>query len=340
MIDSLRSRLQPRHSSLGRRSWILLGASTIGYLVLFLAAFPTLGRQAALFAYIYIGVVAWIFGTRRAMVAALFACLVTGAKCGRAVDPSNFVGIFFFFVDALAVGAVSRLYVKLEETQGKLREEHEKSEMILRNIFPRRIAERLKEGEVMIADRYLQTTLLFSDLVGFTDLTRTMAPHQLVHLLDELITGFDRLSEELHIEKIKTIGDAYLVVSGMPDENTNHAPDICRMALAMQAFMRDFNRREGLSLQIRIGIHSGSVIGGVIGPKKFTFDLWGDTVNLASRLETTGIPDRIQVSQETHDLTRHLFRFEPRSPIEIKGYGNVQTYFLLGTAEPDTAAQG
>ena len=339
MIDSIRSRLRPRHSSFGRRSWILLAGATALYLALFLSTFPSLGRQAAIFAYIYIGIVAWMFGTRRAMVAALFACLVTGAKFGRDVDPSNFVGIFFFFVDALAVGAVSRLYVKLEETQEKLREEHEKSEMILRNIFPRRIAERLKEGEVMIADRYLQTTLLFSDLVGFTDLTRTMAPHQLVHLLDQLITGFDRLSEQLHIEKIKTIGDAYLVVSGMPDENTNHAPDICRMALAMQEFMRDFNRQEGLSLRIRIGIHSGSVIGGVIGPKKFTFDLWGDTVNLASRLETTGIADRIQVSESTWELTRHLFRFEPRPEVEIKGYGLVRTFFLLGPIGSEDPAQ-
>jgi adenylate cyclase len=334
MISSIRSRLRPRHSALTLRSWILISCATAAYLVLFLSAFPTLGRQAALFAYIYIGVVAWIFGARRALVAALFACLVTGSKFGRAIDPSNFVGILFFFVDAMAVGAVSRLYVKLEETQEKLREEHEKSEMILRNIFPKRIAERLKDGEVMIADRYLQTTLLFSDLVGFTDLTRTMAPHQLVHLLDQLITGFDQLSEELHIEKIKTIGDAYLVVSGMPDENTNHAPDICRMALAMQAFMREFNRQEGLSLRIRIGIHSGSVIGGVIGPKKFTFDLWGDTVNLASRMETTGIADRIQVSESTWELTRHIFRYEPRPAVEIKGYGPVRTYFLLAPLDP------
>jgi class 3 adenylate cyclase len=202
--------------------------------------------------------------------------------------------------------------------------------MILGNIFPRRIVERLKDGEVMIADRYLQTTLLFSDLVGFTSLTRIMSPSELVTLLDHLITGFDQLSERLHIEKIKTIGDAYMVVSGLPTENPHHARDICNMALAMQDFLLDFNVREGLSLQIRIGINSGAVIGGVIGPKKFTFDLWGDTVNLASRLESTGIPSMIHVSQSTYDLTRELFHYEPRPPVEIKGYGMTETYFLMG----------
>ena len=334
MFNSIRSRFRPRHTALSRRSWIFLLSATALYVFLFLSIFPILGRQSALFAYIYIGVVAWLFGTKRAMGAALFACLVTGWKVGRDIDPSNFAGIFLFFAVALALGALSRLYVKLEETQEQLREEHEKSEMILRNIFPRQIAERLKSGEIMIADRYLKTTLLFSDLVGFTDLTRTMAPAELVRLLDRLFTGFDRLTEQLHIEKIKTIGDAYLVVSGMPDENTNHATDICKMALAMQVFLREFNLLEGLSLQVRIGIHSGPVIGGVIGPKKFTFDLWGDTVNLASRLESTGIADRIQVSEATWELTRKIFHHEPRPTVEIKGYGTVRTFFLLGLIEP------
>lgn len=333
MIDAIRSRLQPRHATLARDSWIFLAVATALYAALFYAAFPVLGKQATMFAYVYIGIVAWLFGGRRALVATVVCLVVTGSKLGRSLEPANLFGAFFYVVEAVAVGAVSRLYVKLDETEAKLREEHEKSEMILRNIFPRRIAERLKEGEIMIADRYLQTTLLFSDLVGFTDLTRTMSPQQLIHLLDQLITGFDKLSERFNIEKIKTIGDAYLVASGMPDENTNHAPDICRMALAMQAFVREFNRLEGLSLQARIGIHSGPVIGGVIGPKKFTFDLWGDTVNLASRLETTGIADRIQVSRSTWELTRDVFRYEPRPPIEIKGYGAVQTYFLLGPVE-------
>ena len=342
MIESLRSLLQPKHEALKRRSWIFLVAATAVYAALFYATYPSLGKQATMFAYVYIGIVAWLFGGRRALAATLVCVVVTGSKLGRSVEPANLFGVFLYLVDALAVGAVSRLYVKLDDTEAKLREEHEKSEMILRNIFPRSIVERLKGGEVLIADRYLQTTLLFSDLVGFTELTRRMSPVDLVRLLDRFITGLDKLSEQQqHIEKIKTIGDAYLVVSGMPDENSSHAPDICRMALAMLAFVREFNRLEGLSLQVRIGIHSGSVIGGVIGPKKFTFDLWGDTVNLASRLETTGIADRIQVSESTWELTKHLFRYEPRPTVEIKGYGLVRTFFLLDSLEPvETATQG
>jgi len=303
------------------------------FLVAFFCTVSNLGQQAASFGLIYIGLVAWLYGTRRALLAFLICTLVYSTHLGKATDPKNMMGMLLSVGLAVAVGWVSGLYARLKTAESKLREEHQKSEMILGNIFPRRIVERLKNGEVMIADRYLDTTLLFSDMVGFTDLTRIMAPSDLVQLLDKLITGFDQLSERLHIEKIKTIGDAYLVVSGLPEENTNHAVDICRMALAMQRFVQDFNQREGLSLQIRVGIHSGQVIGGVIGPKKFTFDLWGDTVNMASRLETTGLPGRIQVSQTTWELAREHFLFEPRPPIEIKGFGITQTYFLIGAIE-------
>jgi class 3 adenylate cyclase len=238
--------------------------------------------------------------------------------------------ILFIFV-CLAVGFVSRLYVKLNNTEILLRQEHEKSEMILRNIFPKTIVERLKNGEVLIADKYLDTTILFSDLVGFTHLTKVMPPHDLINLLNKVITGFDQLSEKLGIEKIKTIGDAYLVVSGLPDVNSNHAPAIVQMALEMQKFIAEFNRAENTNLQIRIGIHSGAVIGGIIGPKKFTFDLWGDTVNFASRLESTGVPGKIQVSQATYELVKNAFQFEAGEPFEMKGHGLVQTYFLVIT---------
>ena len=335
MSASLRSHFQPRHAKLGRRSWLNLGIATILFVLLFFATVGRLGQQAAVFGFMYVGFVAWFYGIRRAIGAYLVCTIVYANKLGQATDTSNLLGMFMGLGEAVTVGFVSGLYAKLKKTQAELRQEHEKSEMILSNIFPRRIVERLKDGEVMIADRYLDTTLLFSDLVGFTDLTRIMAPAELVQLLDHLITGLDELSEKLHTEKIKTIGDAYLVVSGMPTENPHHARDICNMALAMQDFLHEFNRREGLSLQIRIGINSGSVIGGVIGPKKFTFDLWGDTVNLAARLETPGIPIMIHVSQSTYDLTRDLFRYEPRPLIEIKGYGKMQTYFLMGPKTED-----
>lgn len=328
MIESVKFLWQPRHTPLVARSYIAISFATIYYVVLFLFAYPHIGTMAVNCAYGFIGIIAWFYGIRRALVAVLFCSVFTAFILGPAPHPQSIIGIALFFIDALAIGGVSRLYVKLKDTEVQLREEHEKSELILSNIFPRKIVERLKNGEVLIADKYLETTILFSDLVGFTELTKTMKPHDLVVLLNKVITGFDQLSERFHIEKIKTIGDAYLVVSGLPDENSNHAPDICRMALEMQHFIEDFNRTENLRLQIRIGIHSGSVIGGVIGPKKFTFDLWGDTVNLASRLETTGVPGKIHVSAATRELVKDLFQFEIREPLEIKGHGTMQTYFI------------
>ncbi len=330
MLDRLRTFLQPRRQPLGHRARVVFAVWTALFIALFFLTYPNIGSQAAAFGLVYIGLSAWFLGTQAALVAFLVSTAVYSTRMGSPTDPGNVIGMFLGIGISMTVGWVSRLYSRLKEAELRLREEHQKSEMILGNIFPRPIVERLKNGEVMIADRYLETTLLFSDLVGFTDLTHVLTPTELVHLLDRLITGFDRLSEQMHTEKIKTIGDAYLVVSGMPVENTNHATDICRMALAMERFMQEFNQTEGLSLQIRIGINSGPVIGGVIGPKKFTFDLWGDTVNLASRLETTGIPGRIQVSQSTWELTNDLFQFEPRAPIEIKGFGIMQTYFLVG----------
>ena len=330
MPEAIKKVLQPRHGTLERGSYVFIFLATSLYVGLFVYGNATIGSQAASFAYAFIGLIAWLYGFRRALVAVVFCSVVTGLVFGITPRPQMFVGMVIFVVDAFAVGSVSRLYVKLNETEHLLREEHGKSELILSNIFPKKIVERLKNGEVMIADRYLETTILFSDLVGFTDLTKTLQPHELVVLLDKVITGFDRLSEQLHIEKIKTIGDAYLVVSGLPEENSSHAEDVCRMALAMLSFIEEFNRTEGTHLQIRVGIHSGPVIGGVIGPKKFTFDLWGDTVNLASRLETTGVPGMIQVSSTTHALLADKFRFEPREPFEIKGHGKVQTFFLLG----------
>jgi class 3 adenylate cyclase len=330
MKASLRSLFQPRHAKLTWRGSLGLAVATLSFVVLFFATVGNLGQQATIFGFMYVGFVAWFRGIRWGVAAYLVCTYVYSQKLGEATDAGNIFGMLIGLGEAVVVGFVSNLYAKLKETQGLLEAEHQKSEMILGNIFPKRIVERLKDGEVMIADRYLQTTLLFSDLVGFTSLTRIMSPAELVSLLDHLITGFDQLSEKLHIEKIKTIGDAYMVVSGLPTENPHHARDICNMALAMQDFLHEFNQREGLSLQIRIGINSGAVIGGVIGPKKFTFDLWGDTVNLASRLESTGIPSMIHVSQSTYELTRDLFRYEPRPPVEIKGYGMTETYFLMG----------
>ena len=330
MTISLKTWLQPKPSRIDSKALAVMVVAAVVYLTIFLSLLHRLGAQAVSFAYVFIAVIAWFYGMRRGWLAAIFCLVVTAFSLDSVIPMQMIVGTLLFFSVASVVGAVSSLYVKLRITESQLRAEHEKSEMILGNIFPRKIVERLKNGEVLIADRYLETTILFSDLVGFTDLTKTMKPQELVTLLNKVITGFDKLSERFHTEKIKTIGDAYLVVSGLPDENSNHAPDILRLALAMQTFIAEFNLAEKTTLQIRVGIHSGAVIGGVIGSKKFTFDLWGDTVNLASRLESTGIPGKIQVSQATYELGKDEFYFLAREPMEVKGHGLVQTYFLTG----------
>ncbi len=321
--------LQPHNGRLQGRSWKALIAFGALYLVSFLLTYRAIGNQAAVLSYVFVSGISWKYGARRGLVAVLFIWVLSALVFRDSSWPQVIFGLLSILLSALASGWVSYLYSKLKETEAELRVEHEKSEMILENIFPRRIVERLKQGEALIADRYLETTILFSDVVGFTQLTKTLDPHALVTLLDRLITGFDVLSERHGVEKIKTIGDAYLVVSGLPEENSRHASSILSMAKGMLQYIERFNEAEGTNLQIRVGVHSGSVIGGVIGPKKFTFDLWGDTVNLASRLESTGLPGRIQVSAVTYELTREEFEFEPRGILELKGHGPVQTYLLV-----------
>lgn len=321
---------QPRQDGLQFGHLAGMAVLCIAFIGAFFFAYPKIGVQAASFAYVFLALLTWFYGLSWGMIGVLFCSAAIGLTFRQMMGPQVFVGTGLFVFIVLAVSGIRSLYVRMKLAEARLREEHEKSELILLNIFPKKIVERLKSGEVLIADRYEETTILFSDLVGFTDLTKIMTPNDLVMLLDKIVTGFDKLSEKHGIEKIKTIGDAYLVVSGLPEKNQNHALAVCRMALSMQDFLRDFNRAEKTNLQIRIGIHSGDVIGGIIGPKKFNFDLWGDTVNLASRLESAGIPGKIQVSRETYLRTKDYFRFEPREHIEIKGHGTINTFFLVG----------
>lgn len=293
-----------------------------------------IGPQVASLGILFVALVSWLYGVKYGLGAAavndLFMILVLHHLKFDVDMPviSKVLGSSIPFITAALVGFIHSLYVKLKRTEILLRNEHEKSELLLNNIFPKRIADRLKNGEVLIADRYQESTILFSDLVGFSHLSKTMTPQKLIQLLDKIITHFDQLSEKFQVEKIKTIGDGYLVVSGIPDENKLHASAVCNMALAMLESIETLNKEENLQLQIRIGIHSGPVIGGVIGPKKFTFDLWGDTVNLANRLESHGIPGRIHLSRETHEIIKNDFAVEAREPIEVKGYGLIETYFL------------
>jgi class 3 adenylate cyclase/HAMP domain-containing protein len=212
----------------------------------------------------------------------------------------------------------------------ELSEEKQTSERLLLNVLPAPIADRLKSGEELIVDRFEAVSVLFADIVGFTSLSSRIPPVQLVTMLNELFSTFDRLAEKHGLEKIKTIGDAYMVVAGIPQPVANHAHAIVHMALDMLIGVDDFAKKHASDLTIRIGIHTGPVVAGVIGQKKFIYDLWGDTVNTASRMESHGVPGRIHVTASTQALLKDTFELEPRDPIEIKGKGRMQTYLVIG----------
>lgn len=212
----------------------------------------------------------------------------------------------------------------------KLADEQEKSERLLLNILPKPIAERLKQGESTIADSFAEVTVLFADLVGFTKLSAHLSPAELVEMLNEIFSAFDELAEKYGLEKIKTIGDAYMVVGGLPTPSTDHAESIAEMALDMLAIIAAFSTQEGKTLKLRIGINTGPVEAGVIGTKKFTYDLWGDTVNTANRMESHGQPGAIQLTVNTYERLKDKFILEERGIIDVKGKGAMMTYFLVG----------
>jgi class 3 adenylate cyclase len=215
----------------------------------------------------------------------------------------------------------------------RLEAEKEKYEALLLNILPQQVIGRLNDGETVIADRFDNVSVLFSDLVGFTILSAKLPPNQLVIYLNRLFSAFDRLAKELGVEKIKMIGDAYMVASGVPDPRTDHADAIARMALGMLQIVERINPSIEHPFQIRIGVNSGPVVAGIIGTHKFIYDVWGDTVNVASRLESHGLPNHIQVSKVTAQLLKGRFELEPRGPIEVKGKGRLETFFLNAAVE-------
>ncbi|MDO8875750.1 MAG: adenylate/guanylate cyclase domain-containing protein [Pseudolabrys sp.] len=211
----------------------------------------------------------------------------------------------------------------------ELDREKRKSEALLLNILPHSIANRMRAGEVAIADTVAEVTILFCDLVGFTALSGRLSAEQTVDFLGKIFTAFDSLAAEAGVEKIKTIGDAYMAAAGIPEPQDDHAFRIASLAPRMLQAVRDVSRATGLDLQARIGIHSGPIVAGVIGTHKFVYDLWGDSVNTASRMESHSLTGRIHVSDATRRALAGRFRFEPRGPIEVKGKGLMETYFLV-----------
>jgi adenylate cyclase len=240
---------------------------------------------------------------------------------------------------------LSQLKVALHESKvasEKLAIEKAQSEQLLLNILPHPIAQRLKKSQanssinsdILIADAFKDATVMFADIVGFTDLSGRIPPQELVNLLNQIFSRFDLLAESHNLEKIKTIGDAYMVVGGLPSPRADHAIAIASMALEMIDAIAQFNLDSGENFQIRIGINSGSVVAGVIGLRKFIYDLWGDTVNIASRMESHGAPGLVHVTKDTYILLKDVFLFEKRGLISVKGKGEMETYWLKGKINP------
>jgi class 3 adenylate cyclase len=214
------------------------------------------------------------------------------------------------------------------------------NERLLLNILPGPIAQRLRDGEPLIADRFDDVTLLFADVVEFTRLSSTLSPSELVNVLNQVFTAFDELVDRYDLEKVKTIGDAYMVAGGLTDTSADHTARVADMALALTAAVDRIDAAVALGIRFRIGIHCGPVVAGVIGTRKFIYDIWGDAVNLASRMESLGAPGRIQVTHAVNERLAGRFLLESRGLIDVKGKGPTPTWYLVGRAEASGDAFG
>lgn len=238
-------------------------------------------------------------------------------------DPVSTQSVVFSFVGlTVLIFAVMIYFVRQRDRFQK------QSDDLLYNILPDEIADQLKRQHGMIADYYPSASVLFADVVGFTPMSSSLAPDELVGLLDEVFKDLDRLVAQAGLEKIKTIGDEYMVASGVPVERADHAEAVCELALEIHDRISS-KEYHGHRLRFRIGINSGPVVAGIIGRDKFTYDLWGDTVNTASRMETHGIAGSTQISPSTHALIEDLFVCEHRGSIEVKGKGEIETWLLV-----------
>lgn len=269
----------------------------------------------------------------RAWFAAYLGSLVaTAALTGivRPVPADLPEGLHLAFL-GMNIGAVSLLGFLLMASFAQQREDAQRrADALLLNILPHRVADLLKARHQRIAEQIEATTILFADVVDFTPMSARLQPAEVVDLLDEVFTGFDDLADRYGLEKIKTIGDCYMVAAGVPVPRDDHAHAAADMALAMCEMVDRLQRDDGSSLQLRIGINSGPVVAGVIGRKRFIYDLWGDVVNTASRMESHGAPGRIQITASTHALLADAFECVPRGRVEVKGKGEVEAWFLLG----------
>ncbi|HEU0219611.1 MAG TPA: adenylate/guanylate cyclase domain-containing protein [Gallionella sp.] len=262
--------------------------------------------------------------------------------------PVKTIGVFFalnfvamssiiYFLVRYFVVEMDKIKNQLDQQHQLLAEEQKKSERVLLNILPSSIAQRLKNHQGLIADGYADVTVMFADLVNFTQLTESLSPEQMVTLLNTIFSGFDELSEKYGVEKIKTIGDAYMVVGGLNRSRADYTSDIADLALEMRQLVANHPELSRFKLGIHTGIATGPVVAGVIGTKRFIYDLWGDTVNIASRLTDEATPGVIQVDRTTYNRIRHEYAFEPPAAIHMKGKGEMVMYRL--TARLDDSAR-
>ena len=273
----------------------------------------------------------WFFAY--AGLVTLSAVLQPYERAGNPV-PSQLV-VAFFVLNIVAVSGIAFTLLywfvrQKDEALALLRIERERSESLLLNILPREIAAALKNGTRTIADHFDGASILFADMVGFTPLTAKMQPGEMVELLNAVFTHFDTLVDKYDLEKIRTIGDSYMVASGVPRIRPDHARALALLALDMQTYIRDDPACRQRQIDFRMGINSGPVVAGVIGRKKFIYDLWGDAVNTASRMESHGLPGKIQISRDTFELLKDEFICEPRGELIVKGKGQMETWLLIG----------
>lgn len=259
-------------------------------------------------------------------------CIQIGAEdyLPKPFDPVLLRARVFSSLEKKRLRDLDREHIALLQHEKELLNiEQMKTEKLMLNILPKPIAERLKKGEKNISGSYPEVTILFSDLVGFTKMSSTKSPADLVKLLNDLFTRFDKRAEELGLEKIKTIGDAYMAVGGLPIPRSDHAIIAADMALGMYQDLTEFNQANGGELKMRIGLNTGPVVAGVIGFTKFSYDLWGNTVNTASRMESTSAIGRVQITPATVEALTGHFILEERELIECKGLGPILTSFLV-----------
>ena len=277
---------------------------------------------------------AWAAGHRRwsLLVAGLFVAAGIGVGYQILAPHQPALQVLGDVTRDIVLFAAVLLLGEAVRTRRALQREEERSERLLLNVLPAPIATRLKQHEDVIADGFPEVTVLFADLVDFTRRSQRSSPQQIVQVLDELFSTFDQLTRRHGLEKIKTIGDAYMVAGGLPEPRPDHAQAVADLALTMQVEVARRIDTGGQPLQARIGIDTGPVVAGVIGADKFRYDLWGDTVNTASRMETTGVPGCIQVTERTYRRLRDGYRFERRGVVAVKGKGEMVTWFLIGRA--------